>query len=127
MVTEPVAVTTFPIGAVSRSPAGDRPGLLCACAAAGRPPPAHNSAAPTNTTVASIRMLLLAKRETTRVPCWGQCFITFAIGRRKRHLGRLSGPCDYSPGPGFFLIINYGWGCDALCELFHIVWQIVQP
>jgi hypothetical protein len=25
------------------------------------------------------------------------------------------------------LIYYYAWDCGALCEVFHIVWQIVQP
>jgi hypothetical protein len=26
-----------------------------------------------------------------------------------------------------YCLFYYGWGYGALCELFHIIWQIVQP
>src|SRR5262249_17916309 len=104
MVTEPVAVTTFPIGAVSRFPVEGRPGLFCACAPAGRPPPAYNSAAPINTTAASVRMVLLAKRENYHGSLLGTNALS-PFGRLRRHLG--STKRDFRapviiPWPGLF-------------------------
>src|SRR5262249_12260203 len=54
MVTEPVAVTTFPMGAVSRSPAEGCAGLFCARATTGTI--ADSITAATNTAIACARM-----------------------------------------------------------------------